>query len=118
MNKEQLHVMCQKLQGVTHDYQMEWQADRYFIGGKMFAMIGSDAKDIPIITMKCDPERAETLRETTEGVVPGYYMNKAHWNSIYFDANISPVMMENLIAHAYELVLDKLPKKVKQEIQG
>ncbi|MCR8657637.1 MmcQ/YjbR family DNA-binding protein [Paenibacillus endoradicis] len=118
MNKEQLQRMCQAHPGVTHDYQEEWQADRFFIGGKMFAMIGTDAKDTSIITMKCDPERAETLRETVEGIVPGYYMNKAHWNSVYFDANVSTEMMENLIKHAYELVFDKLTKKLKQEIAG
>ncbi|HIW33911.1 MAG TPA: MmcQ/YjbR family DNA-binding protein [Candidatus Paenibacillus intestinavium] len=118
MNKEQLQLLCQAHLGVTYDYQVEWQADRYFIGGKMFAMIGTDAKGTSIITMKCDPERAETLRETVEGVVPGYYMNKAHWNSIYFDADVSSEMMGSLIKHAYELVFDKLTKKLKQEITG
>ena len=118
MNKEELKLMCQAHPGVTYDYQVEWQADRFFIGGKMFAMIGTDAKGSSIISMKCDPERAETLRGTIEGVIPGYHMNKTHWNSIYFDAEVAAEMMENLIKHAYELVFDKLTKKLKQEIVG
>lgn len=79
--------------------------------GKMFAMMGGDATRKPIITLKCEPSRAEELRETYEGIIPGYYMNKTHWNSIYMDANISEDLLENLIQHSYDLVFAKLTKK-------
>lgn len=114
--KEQLHAICLKLQGATHDYQPDWQADRYFIGGKMFAMVGGEARGVPIISLKCDPHRAELLREQYEGVIPGYHMNKTHWNSIYLDTQLGDGMMEKLIEHAYELVFNKLTKKAQKEI--
>ncbi|WWL79907.1 MmcQ/YjbR family DNA-binding protein [Bacillus altitudinis] len=111
MKKETLQAFCLSLQGATHDYQPEWQADRYHIGGKMFAMMGGDVDRKPVITLKCDPQRAEELREMHEGIIPGYYMNKTHWNSIYLDADIPSSFVEELIEHSYQLVFHKLTKK-------
>ncbi|WP_425332882.1 MmcQ/YjbR family DNA-binding protein [Bacillus aerius] len=105
------------LQGATNDYQPEWQADRYHIGGKMFAMMGGDVDRKPVITLKCDPQRAEELREMHEGIIPGYYMNKTHWNSIYLDADIPSSFVEELIEHSYQLVFHKLTKKAQQAIR-
>ncbi|WP_178896559.1 MmcQ/YjbR family DNA-binding protein [Bacillus altitudinis] len=116
MKKETLQVFCLSLQGATHDYQPEWQADRYHIGGKMFAMMGGDVDRKPVITLKCDPQRAEELREMHEGIIPGYYMNKTHWNSIYLDADIPSSFVEELIEHSYQLVFHKLTKKAQQAI--
>ncbi|MCY7450974.1 MmcQ/YjbR family DNA-binding protein [Bacillus altitudinis] len=116
MKKETLQAFCLSLQGATHDYQPEWQADRYHIGGKMFAMMGGDVDRKPVITLKCDPQRAEELREIHEGIIPGYYMNKTHWNSIYLDADIPSSFVEELIEHSYQLVFHKLTKKAQQAI--
>ncbi|MEW9496916.1 MmcQ/YjbR family DNA-binding protein [Bacillus altitudinis] len=116
MKKETLQAFCLSLQGATHDYQSEWQADRYHIGGKMFAMMGGDVDRKPVITLKCDPQRAEELREMHEGIIPGYYMNKTHWNSIYLDADIPSSFVEELIEHSYQLVFHKLTKKAQQAI--
>lgn len=116
MQKETLQAFCLSLQGATHDYQPEWQADRYHIGGKMFAIMGGDVDRKPVITLKCDPQRAEELREMHEGIIPGYYMNKTHWNSIYLDADIPSSFVEELIEHSYQLVFHKLTKKAQQAI--
>lgn len=116
MKKETLQAFCLSLQGATHDYQPEWQADRYHIGGKMFAMMGGDVDRKPVITLKCDPQRAEELREMHEEIIPGYYMNKTHWNSIYLDADIPSSFVEELIEHSYQLVFHKLTKKAQQAI--
>ncbi|AYV71850.1 MmcQ/YjbR family DNA-binding protein [Bacillus sp. PK3-056] len=116
MEKEKLQAFCLTLPGTTHDYQIDWQAARYHVGGKMFAMMGGDSERKPIITLKCEPNRAEELRETYSGIIPGYYMNKTHWNSIYFDSNLPNDFLENLILHSYNLVFEKLPKKVQNQI--
>ncbi|MER3125473.1 MmcQ/YjbR family DNA-binding protein [Bacillus pumilus] len=116
MDKEKLQAFCLSLKGTTHDYQHEWQADRYHIGGKMFAMMGGDANRKPVITLKCDPQRAEELREMYEGIIPGYYMNKTHWNSIYLDADLPSSFVEELIEHSYQLVFHKLTKKAQHDI--
>ncbi len=118
MNKETIHTYCLKLRGTTHDYKEEWQADRYHIRGKMYVMMGGDGAGRSVLTLKCELNRAEELREAYEGIIPGYYMNKTHWNSIYMDADdVSIDLVENLIKHSYELVFEKLTKKAQREIQ-
>ncbi|GAA3349656.1 MULTISPECIES: MmcQ/YjbR family DNA-binding protein [Bacteria] len=117
MEKETIHANCLQLQGTTYDYKEEWQADRYLIGGKMYTMIGGNATGRPVLTLKCEPARAEELREAYTSIIPGYYMNKTHWNSIYMDAEDVPMdLVEKLIKHSYELVFSKLTKKAQQEI--
>ncbi|WP_312111067.1 MmcQ/YjbR family DNA-binding protein [Brevibacillus reuszeri] len=116
MDKQTVDALCRKQKGSTYDYQMDWEADRYHIGGKMFAMLGADSKGVPILTLKCDPARADELREIYEGIIPGYHMNKTHWNSHYFDTDIPEELWEVLIEHSYTLVLQKLPKRVQQEV--
>lgn len=118
MEKEKIRAYCSKLHGTTHDYKIEWEADRYHIGGKMYAMMGGDATGKSVLTLKCEPNRAEELRGAYEGIIPGYYMNKTHWNSIYMDADDVPMdLVENLIKHSYKLVFGKLTKKAQQEIE-
>lgn len=75
---------------------------------------GGDVDRKPVITLKCDPQRAEELREMHEGIIPGYYMNKTHWNSIYLDADIPSSFVEELIEHSYQLVFHKLTKKLSR----
>lgn len=117
MDKESIHAYCLKLRGTTHDYKLEWEADRYQVGGKMYAMIGGNATGKPVLTLKCEPQRAEELREAYESIIPGYYMNKTHWNSIYMDSDDVPLdLIEKLIEHSYDLVFGKLTKKAQQEV--
>lgn len=117
LDKKTLDAYCRKQPGCTYDYQPDWECDRYHVGGKMFALIGSDSKGKIILTLKCDPVRAEELREIYEGIVPGYHMNKSHWNSLYLDADIPAELWERLIVHSHDMVVQKLPKKVKLELQ-
>ncbi len=111
MDKDKIHDYCLKLAGTTHDYKEEWEAERYQIGDKLYAMIGGNATGKPVLTLKCEPNRAEDLRETYEDIIPGYYMNKTHWNSIYMNSDISMDVVEQLIQHSYDLVFAKLTKK-------
>lgn len=117
MNKQKLESFCLKLPGSVHDYQIDWEADRYKVGDKIFAIIGCDSEGKPIITLKCDPHHSEQLRENYDGIIPGYYMNKNHWISIYFNTNIPEEILENLIFRSYKLVFQKLPKKIQKQIK-
>lgn len=82
------------------------------VGGKMFALMSLDTNHW--LNLKCNPERAIELREQyPDAITPGYHMNKKHWNTLYVD-----ILQENLVAelisHAYELVYNSLPKKIKE----
>ncbi|MCJ1969696.1 MmcQ/YjbR family DNA-binding protein [Pseudolactococcus carnosus] len=99
------------------DYKAEWGATRLLIDDKLFGMMGTDKSGKPILTVKLKPEDGELLREQYETIVPGYYMNKLHWNSIDLLANQVPdETMKMMIKASYDLVLKGLTKKRQKEI--
>lgn len=103
--------------GVTKDLQKDWNWLRYQIGGKMFAALCMDQEDIPYyITLKLDPEEGEFLRGQYEDILPGYYMNKKHWNSIKPDGEVPDDLLKDLLDKSYQLVLGGFSKKKQQEI--
>ena len=71
--------------------------------GKMFALI-SEGKNPLRISLKCDPLLAQTLRQKYETVLPGYHLNKKHWNTIVLSGQLSWSEVQDLIRHSYELV--------------
>ena len=102
--------------GVEKDFKEEWNAARYLIRGKMFIMQGCDKKGNPIITVKCEPSFGRFLRDQYEDIIPGYYMNKEHWNSVYIGGEVPDEVVKQMIDMSYELVLASLSKKVQKEI--
>lgn len=103
--------------GATKDYKEEWEWNRYLIGGKMFAAICKDASgNRDIITLKLNPLDGDFLRNQYEDIIPGHYMNKMHWNSIYLDGNVPDAIMKEMIEKSYQLVLSGFSKKRQNEI--
>ena len=88
----------------------------YKVGGKMFATAGL-SDDVGRMNLKCDPERAADLRERHEAILPGYHMNKRHWNTIVFDGSLAPSLVDELIDMSYRLVVQGLPKKIRGRFQ-
>ena len=72
-------------------------------GGKMFALIREKKKPVQL-SLKCDPLLAETLREKYETVLPGYHLNKKHWNTILLTGQLEWKEVKDLIRHSYDLV--------------
>lgn len=105
--------------GVTKDLQPDWNWIRYQIGGKLFAAVCLDDQDQPYyITLKLDPAEGDFLRGQYEDILPGYYMNKTHWNSVRAQGSVPDDLLRNLLDKAYHLVLHALPKKKQREITG
>ncbi len=75
----------------------------YKIDGKMFLLTGFDS--IPLqFNVKCDPDLALELREQYAAIIPGWHMNKKHWNTVIIDGSISNKRLQELIDHSYQLV--------------
>ena len=104
--------------GVTKDLQAEWNWIRYQIGGKLFAAVCLDnATGKPVyITLKLKPEEGDFLRQQYEDIIPGYYMNKLHWNSIKADGTVSDELVKEMLDKSYQLVLGGLSKKKQKEL--
>lgn len=107
------------MRGVTKDLKKEWNWIRYQIGGKLFTAICLDDNDVPYyITLKLDPLEGQFLRGEFEDIVPGFYMNKEHWNSIKPDGAVPDELLKELLEKSYRLVLNGLSKKKQREILG
>lgn len=105
--------------GVTRDLQPEWNWIRYQIGGKMFAAICRDDDNNPVyITLKLEPLEGEFWRKQYEDIIPGYYMNKVHWNSVKAEGEVPDDVLKDLLNKAYEIVLGSFSKKKQKEILG
>lgn len=103
--------------GVRKDFKEEWNWLRYMIEDKMFAAVcyGDDNK-AELITLKLDPMEGDFLRQQFDDIIPGYYMNKTHWNSIKVDGAITDDMLKDLLDKSYDLVLKGFSKKKQMEI--
>lgn len=106
---------CLNFAHVTEDLPFGPDTLAFRVGGKIFCLLGLEGDPI-LCNLKCDPERVEELRENHSFIIPGYHMNKQHWNSIILDQVDDVRLIKELIGHAYELVFKSLPKKVKAEL--
>ena len=119
MKYEWIDEYLLKKPGVTKDHQQEWNCIRYHIGGKMFAAVCLDDDDKPYyITLKLEPLEGDFWRKQYEDIIPGYYMNKVHWNSVKADGEVPDDIMMDLLDKAYKIVLGGLSKKKQKEILG
>lgn len=116
MKYEWINEYCLSKQGVEKDFKVEWEATRYLIRGKIFVMQGGDKYKKPIITLKCEPVFGQLLREQNQHIVPGYYMNKEHWNSAYLEGDVPDDVLKQMIDMSYDLVLKSFSKKMQKEI--
>lgn len=85
------------------DYPFGEDVAVYKVNDKMFALI-AEKKDPVRISLKCDPKLAEVLREKYESVMPGYHLNKKHWNTIVLTGQLPWEDVQGLIRHSYDLV--------------
>ena len=119
MKYEWIDEYILKMPGVTKDLQKDWNWIRYQIGGKMFAAVCLDDNDKPYyITLKLEPLEGDFWRKQYEDIIPGYYMNKTHWNSVKADGNVPDDILMDLLEKAYRIVLESLSKKRQKEILG
>ena len=85
------------------DYPFGESVAVYKVGDKMFALV-KEGSDPVNISLKCDPELAKHLREKYESVMPGYHLNKKHWNTLLLTGQLSWEEVQDLIRHSYQLV--------------
>lgn len=104
--KEQLQAYCQNLSHAELSYPFDTVTAVYKVKGKMFALFSPE-----FVNLKCDPSLAQALRNQYPCVRAGWHMNKAHWNSITWDAEMGLEELCKQIDHSYLLIVQSLPKK-------
>ncbi len=83
---------------------------------KMFATL-SIANGTAHMNLKCDPDEANALRDVFDAVIPGYHMNKKHWNTVILDGTIPTNELERMIDRSYGLVVKGLKKAERQALE-
>ncbi|UJH89913.1 MmcQ/YjbR family DNA-binding protein [Antarcticibacterium sp. 1MA-6-2] len=118
MNIEIFRNYCLEKKGVTEELPFGPDTLVLKVMGKMFASAGLD--EVPLrVNLKCDPEKAVDLRaENPEAILPGYHMNKKHWNTVVVEGSLPNSLIFELIDHSYRLVVKGLPKKVREELES
>ena len=109
MNFETLLSYLLQKPGATEDFPFDCVTLVVKVSGKMFALVGIN-NDPLRINLKCDPIKAEFLRQQHPAVLPGYHMNKRHWNTVVLDGTIADAEIYGMIDDSYDLVLQGLPK--------
>lgn len=116
MNIEQFRDYCLAKKGVTESFPFGDQTLVFKVMDKVFALAGMDTHP-STANLKCDPERAIELREEYDGlIIPGYHMNKKHWNTVDLERNLPHDLITELIDHSYDLVIKGLTKKLQTEL--
>ena len=110
MDAEQFREYCLAKPWVTEGTPFGEDTLVFKVAGKMFALLSLDAMP-PRVNLKCDPDRALELRDRYEQVLPGYHMNKKHWNTVILDGAIPSVAIVEMINHSYFLVQSKAKKR-------
>ncbi len=115
MDIEYFREYCIAKKGVTEELPFGPDTLVFKVMGKMFSATGLNEEEFRV-NLKCDPAYALELRDEYADVIPGWHMNKKHWNTIYCERELDDAKIRALIDHSYDLVVSKLPKVVKQEL--
>ena len=104
LHPNELRDLCLSFVGSEETFPFGFETSVFKVAGKMFAL-SRLAADTPLrVSLKCDPGLAEALRETHAAVIPGYHLNKRHWNTVILDGSLPERMVKDLIEDSYDLV--------------
>lgn len=113
MNIEELREYCMDKKHVTESFPFDNETLVFKVMNKMFALTGINSNTVSV-NLKCDPEKAIALREEFSCVLPGYHMNKQHWNTVIIDGSVSDKQVMEWIDDSYNLIVASLPKRVRE----
>jgi len=115
MNIEEVREYCITKKAVSESFPFDETTLVFKVMNKMFCLLSLD--DIRV-SLKNDPEKNIELRAHYPAIIPGYHMNKEHWNTIDLDGSIPPGILKEMIDTSYELILKSLPKKKQEEYKN
>ncbi|MGN6869139.1 MAG: MmcQ/YjbR family DNA-binding protein [Solirubrobacteraceae bacterium] len=109
MDAQALRRLCLRFPGSEESFPFGSENSVFKVGGKIFAL-SRLAGDPLRVSVKCEPALAEELRAAHPAIIPGYHLNKRHWNTIVIDGSIPEQMIADMIEDSYDLVVSQLPR--------
>ena len=115
MSPTELRDHCLSFTGAQETFPFGPDTSVFKVAGKMFALshLGADSLRV---SLKCEPQLALALREAHAAVLPGYHLNKRHWNTVIIDGSLPEQMVRDLIEDSYDLVVEQLPASRRKEL--
>jgi predicted DNA-binding protein (MmcQ/YjbR family) len=118
-----LREACARLPGSAETFPFDLHTLVFKVGGKMYAVASLNSEPLAL-SLKCDPQRAEELREQYSDILPGYHLNKRHWNTLTLGTGqpdgladgLPDELVAELLAHSYALVVASLTRVQRQEL--
>jgi predicted DNA-binding protein (MmcQ/YjbR family) len=108
MEPEELRDRCLAFRGAQETFPFGQENSVFKVAGKIFALSRLGQRPLRV-SLKCEPGLAEQLREAHANVLPGYHLNKRHWNTVIVDGSMSDEMIGDMIEDSYDLVVSALP---------
>jgi predicted DNA-binding protein (MmcQ/YjbR family) len=115
MNSAALRTHCLSFTGAEETFPFGPNTSVFKVAGKMFALSQLVATPLAV-SLKCEPQLAEALREAHAAVHPGYHLSKRHWNTVIIDGSLPEQMIKDMIEDSYDLVVSKLPRARRQAL--
>jgi len=105
MDHQTFRTYCLSKAHSTADFPFDATTECFRVHGKIFAIC--NASETPLRTnLKCDPDLASDLRQNHPEIIPGFHMNKKHWNTVDLTGSLSEDKLYWLIDHSYQRVLE------------
>jgi predicted DNA-binding protein (MmcQ/YjbR family) len=115
MTPEELRDHCLSFLGAEEAFPFGPENSVFKVAGKIFALSGLGENPLRV-SLKCEPPLAELLRDAHAAVIPGYHLNKRHWNTVIIDGSLPDKMIGDMVEDSYDLVVSKLPPKRRQAL--
>jgi predicted DNA-binding protein (MmcQ/YjbR family) len=107
---QRLRAFCLSFNASVEDFPFSPEISVFKVLGKLFALTNLGARPLTV-NLKCDPDDAVRLRDEHPGlIIPGWHMNKRHWNTVTVDGELPDRLVQELIEDSYDLVVAGLPK--------
>jgi predicted DNA-binding protein (MmcQ/YjbR family) len=115
MTPEELRNRCLSFFGTEETFPFGPGNSVFKVAGKIFAL--SRLAEHPLrVSLKCEPPLAEQLREAHTAVIPGYHLNKRHWNTVIIDGSLPDKVIGDMVEDSYDLVVSKLPRACRRAL--
>ena len=117
MTPRELKKACLALNGAVEDFPFGADVSVFKVAGKVFAISRLDSRPLSV-SLKCDPELALSLRAAHPAIVPGYHLNKRHWNTVTIDGSLDEAMVLEMIEDSYDLVVNSLTRAQRAALEA
>jgi len=114
MSPDELRRACLQPAGAAEEFPFGPETSVFKVAGKIFALSALGSPPVRV-SLKCEPGLAEQLRDAHPQIVPGYHLNKRHWNTVSVDG-LPDAMVLDMIEDSYDLVVSALPRRTREAL--